>query len=448
MLTINVLEKKGQHQEEAADCATIANVFQQHLTHLGFVDGRWDLDIIRKKTSKNLIKTNHHKQLEYKHRDSNKLYYQIQPTLESDISWRVAMQTPPFVDPNQVVAAEKDFAEKGVLIVETISKEIKISVGQKHKATVTGHLDYGLKIKIGESEGIIHLADISETYDKNDLLRYPVGKVVPVIISSIDEKKNQIVCSTKIDVDATHANDLFTGIPNKDGSLSLLGYTKDINRKSEIIEHLFILCTDHPSNVIKHEAAIAHLDTFFKEKYGAVIDKRSVTTILTGICSGDFAWLAKIEDGYALTELGLETIEGSKPTPPTRQTPEPPQPDLPPPPPSPSPSQPSPSPPVEPVTSQIIQESGTYTQLPEQPEPESPKKPEPKKLSEDLKKIQATDLDEIARYFGKIARLQAITQNIDALTTEHDEIKKWLDMNKHLHIIAERLFQKMMCEED
>lgn len=445
MLTVNILENKGQ-REEATTKTEIADIFRKHLLRLGFREGRWDIDII-KKTSKVCTHP-----LEYMHHAARKFYYQVQSSERSNACWRIVLHIPVFVDPVSVIAAERGLAENGTSQMNNTTEEaIQITVGQIHKATIREHLEYGLKIQIGEYEGIILLADISEDYDKNDLFRYPVGKVIPVLISSIDDKKKQIVCSTKIETVAS-TTDLFTGVPNKDGSLSLLGFARDLHRKYELVERLAILCMDDPNHNVKHDVAVAHIDSFFKEKFNATtLDKRGLSALLTGISSGDFAWLKKTDDGYTLTELGWETIEGQSKPKPAPEIVEP-QPDNTP------ESEPEPKSP-ELVTSQTnaIKEAGSYTQL------KKPEEPEDEKHLEDFKehmprkadahneviqenRIKKTDLDEVAECLGRMARLHAITHNISALITEQEEIQKWLDNNRHLHIIANRLFQKMMRE--
>lgn len=422
MLTVNILNN-NYYKEETAK---IAHTIRKHLLCLGFCDGRWDLGIIRKtgKTKAN--------EIEFSHRNARKFYYQIQP-IDSDASWRIILHVPVFVDPSSLIEAERDSIKKGAQQMDNITKsdDIQITVGQIHKAIVSEHLEYGLKIKIGEYEGIILLADISETYDKNDLFRYPVGKTISIIVSSIDEKKKQIMCSTKIETVTSSTTNLFTGVPNKDGSLSLQGYARDLHRKYDIVERLAILCIDNPNRNVKHDVAVAHIESFFKEKYNALtLDKRGLSALLTGICQGDIAWLQKTEDGYTLTELGWETIDGQsqpalKPKPPELVEPAP---------------EPAPEPAQVPDKKCKFTGETAILELITKPTITalSPKPPISKEI----------DIDIIAEYLGKGSRLHIIDQNIKALINEQEEIKKWFNSNQHLHIIADRLFMKIMREKD
>lgn len=65
------------------------------------------------------------------------------------------------------------------------------------KATITGITSYGIFVKSGEYNGLVHISEISDRYVNQIDDLFTVGEEIELLVLDINKKKQQLVLSYK-----------------------------------------------------------------------------------------------------------------------------------------------------------------------------------------------------------------------------------------------------------
>jgi hypothetical protein len=263
-------------------------------------------------------------------------------------------------------------------------------------------------------KGFVHLADLSENYDKNDLYKFPVGKIVRVCIA--DNTKEPYKCTVQTDCIAatTNKNDTFSGIPNPDGHLDLMSYTNDPRRQIEFLELLYLKYEEKPAP--KDEAYDYMIDCL-KNKYNAKsVAKRGVVCIFTTLCRDNKNWkpfLEKKNDHFILTQCGLDEIGAKK----TEEV-------------------------LQKASETIEKVDSVFKNIPE--EVEIKVAPIVEQQPQIHTERSETTIDEVITYIRYTQRLIDILRERVMLDKEIAELTAWKNNNKHLETAAQKFFQAVV----
>lgn len=113
------------------------------------------------------------------------------------------------------------FSEKAVGDAEVEAKALQYTVGQKVKGTVTGVVDFGLFVSLGEIEGLVHISQASWQRVNNLKELFKVGQEVEAEIVSIDggrislSIKKLLPDPWQIEIKNVHLGDKITGLVTK-----------------------------------------------------------------------------------------------------------------------------------------------------------------------------------------------------------------------------------------
>jgi hypothetical protein len=339
--------------------------------------------------------------------------YIIKP-FDKDSSWEIAIKPPEGKSFGQSFIDVLLQVEQAETTTEEPQQETEFSVNQFKTAKVIAHKGYGMEILIDERhKGFVDLSDpsVSESYDRNDLYKFPVGKIIRVGIA--DNKKEPYKCFIPSGIaENPDKNDVFTGIPNPDGHLELLAYTKLPKRRIEFLEAFFAKFGDKPA---QKEEAYDYMIAWLKTKYNAKdVAKRGVVCIFRSLYTA-VKWkpfLEKKGDHFTLTQEGLIEIG-------------------------------------IPITSQILQKATETTEkigsVLQKMAPEVKIAPiveqQPSIIHpEPGESIQPT-IDEVITYIRYTQRLVDISREREMLDKEINELTAWKNQNKHLETAAQKFFQ-------
>ncbi len=375
----------------------IKSILRSYLNERGY-EGDWEAELF-KKTGEN---TTEKIELRKISKENQYAVYAVRP-FDKSSSWRITVRPPKGFDIEQL--NEKAVTQE----VETPTEEVEEpTVNQLRKARIVTHLQHGMEILIDEKyEGFIPLQDVSESYDKKDLNRYPVGSLLRVVIA---DTSKPYPCTIRTDgiATTTSKNDLFSGQPDSDGRLSLLSYTKDPNRIHEFVQVFSIIAESHKPKSVPYEEAIKWMTDFFKDKYKAKdIHPKGVLRLFTTIChSRDTCWIKKTQDGYEVTEEGWIEV--------SHQAPE------------------------------VIQAVALEPELEKAEAVTKQVESRLQPIVEHLEPIHAQPtLDDLITYIRKSQRLVDVTEERRMLDKEITELKDWLDNNLQLKMAADTFYNQM-----
>jgi len=241
--------------------------------------------------------------------------YMVRP-FDRDTAWNVKVFPPPGVTCRNIEDIEKPMATAPAVPAPAS----KYTACQIHRAKVLGHLysgtdcrAHGLRIVLGNEgvEGYIPLADISPTYNRRELDKYPVGTVISRVAVA-DPTRKPMRCTLHVDglANPDDSRDVFTGRPDKAGVLNLAGFTRDIGRTYELLGELKTLAEccrpkgsgDNPA--MPRIDVLACASEFFQREYGAKVSPVGIVSMLTGLCKVAEPMLRRVADDYQLTEFG------------------------------------------------------------------------------------------------------------------------------------------------
>lgn len=389
MLTIKCPD--GESKDSARVVGGIIDLFARRFSAFG-LNGCWSLELLRKTGGGG------QERLVFKRQTNGIFLYQARP-LDRDSSWTVVVHPPASANLKTLLDKEQATPSQP----EEVTPLIQISVcnEQVYKARVTAHLSHGLSIEIesktGPCPGFIQLADIG--FDKASINKYPVNKNIKVLVC--DASKVPVVCSTRTDtvLTTTNANDMFTGRPTGDGSLSLKGFTASSKRILSLVEHLGVFSGGER---IPKETAISITMEYLKAEYGGTAERQQIVTILNAMCNKSDAMpaatLSRTDEDYSLTSFALDELPHIKG------------------------EQPAPAP-VAAVA---------------EPEPE----PEPAVAESEVapqKTERIVPLDEVVEYLGKACRQAELKSQIEALSKEKSSLDEWLQANANVKVAAQAL---------
>lgn len=391
MLTIKC--PQGENKDNARVIGGIVDLFAKRYSAFG-LNGCWLLELLRKTGGGG------QERLVFKRLTNGVLLYQARP-LDRDSSWTVLVHPPENANLKMLLDKEQGLPKETLATPAPI--EISVCNEQVYRAKVTAHLAHGLSIEIetktGPCPGFIQLADIG--FDKAAINKYPVNKTMKVLVC--DASKVPVVCSTRTDtvLTTTNANDMFTGRPNGDGSLSLKGFTTSSKRILNLVEHLGVFSGGEK---IPKEMAISITMEYLKAEYGGSTERQQVVTILNALCNKSdvlpAATLSRTDEDYSLTAFALDELPHIKE-------------ELPAPAPTPQP--------VPQIEMQIeIQKA--------EPAPAPAESPE-----------RIVPIDEIVEYLGKACRQVELKSHIEALAKEKKALDEWLSANGHVKAAAQSL---------
>lgn len=424
-----VYDKRAQTRMKA--------IIRDHLESLGF-DGEWKAELYKKTGEaidgeiefKKIVKNGENG------RSYNYAIYGVRP-YDRGTSWRVVVIPPEDFKINNLENAENPNPNQ-----ESHSQkeeEVTLTRNQLCMARVVGKdlSAMGINITIEDKyDGFIPLQDISYEFNKKELNKFHKDQLIRVVV--VNPLVNPIVCSSRTDgiASTTNKNDVFSGIPDNDGYLSLHCYTKDIKRSFEFLEFFAIIANDYKPNPVPRDEAYKWVEDNLKEKYQAkTIASKSVQQIFTALTRAKFSpWIKRIDDppGYLITDNGWLELKSERV--PTVQE------DL------------------ESIAqasgeivethgfiekaSEVIAESQELleTVVPEEIQP----KPEMRDLASPdvtLPSIHEPSIDDVLTYIRKSQRLIDITEERRMLETEITELTAWILRHKSLQKIADKFYQ-------
>lgn len=331
--------------------------------------------------------------------------------------WEVAVFPPPGVRLEDVAARYQDEAE------DTPDRKSQPKrrpvVGQAYRVVAKSRLPYGLVVDVPElgREGLVTLDQISQGYDRGNLNKYNIGESLKALILDAPStgRLKMSIESAKVVTGTNRINDVFTGIPDSNGELSLQGYSKDQNRRAKIMEWLkeAALIAD-PEPIPKADAAKIVAEKLCAEYNAKTVSIRVVTRLIQSLEEMKFPWLMTSPDrsGFIFTDFGWEEFGG-------RHLPDKPR--------TAKPVMPESMPPPEPTVRA-------------RPEPDKPRI----KLSNDPAWLAQRAAEEdygcvsarpepkfnITEYVRMTARYIELSASIDVLLAEKAGIESWFQTNK------------------
>lgn len=399
----------GGHKRDSTRVVKgMIDLFSQRLTELGRT-GKWSVELYKKTGTgvqdrlifKRVFKDN---QITG---GKSTLMYHARP-LDRDSAWLVFVEPPTEDDGFAVVEAEMN-PKKAAPPAEAPKQDAVPALCENHvhRARISRHANHGIEIEIGEDNqpGFIPLADlcVDGKYDKKAINKYTVGKVIKVVIC--DASKSPIVCSIRVDsvLSTSHAMDMFTGVPDKEGHLSLKGFTRDYKRVYRLIEWLASNKEEH-GEVMSKEVALKLTEEFMALTYGSkTLDTRGAGAILSHLCEAVESlpepMLQKSVDGYSLTEFAWIEL-GLKPQAPVA----------------------------------VIEVAPEPEPVPETPREERDQAPA---TVDSI--IDVPPLEDLIKYAGMALRYAQVCSSIDAILREKAEIEEWLSANGKLKRHADSL---------
>ena len=451
---------KETKRDDARVVFGIARLLSEHYEQKG-IGGKWKMRLFRKTGGGGQERLVFRKLIDDPGGNQPVLMYQVRP-LDRDSSWTVLLYPPPGCNLKDIVSLENAPSLPPETQVETPVQEEDVSESlcdnQVYVAKVSAHKEHGLLVEIAiEDEKVLGFVPLSDLdYDKQLENKYRVGKNVKVLVA--DSSKSPVVCSIRGAIEMTSSDslkDVFTGAPNKNGSLSLRGYTLSGYQKIyELVEDLALSMLDSDPPYLSKEKAVDAAIEYWKKKYNVPVVERSVTgTILNQLCKGTKAvpvpLLCHQGDGYSLTEFALNELDLSEKPQSAEASPvilsEQPKS---------VPAEPVAESEPDPVTEtdeQHLSAKQTDMFLDHNPIPETTEQPdatvEPvvEQAQPSTPEISPEMVKEAALYFGKASRFAEISSQLSSLQTEHEDLAAWLEKNKDLRKIAQAV--KCMADE-
>jgi hypothetical protein len=274
LVVINT-DKKGDKDSDQVK-TKIRLMLTEHLEDLN-ISGTWKFDLFRK-TGKG-----GHADFQYLRAGHSPdcLIFYVRP-FSRDSGWNIRLFAP---SPELFKSLRQRFEKEPTPPKKEEFEAHSYVDGQLAKATISGHSPHGLNITLDEKFlGFVPLEDFSPSYNRKDLLHYPVGKSIRVCIS--DASGRVVRCSLRTDgIAATSlSNDLFSGKPERDGSLSLVGFTKTVERQLMALSYVADVAITYHPNGTPYDEVTAYLKEGLLSEYKAKsIDQRAIGALMRAL---------------------------------------------------------------------------------------------------------------------------------------------------------------------
>ena len=178
--------------------------------------------------------------------DRSSALYHVRP-FDRDSAWNIRLWPEPpmtlqeIINAENAVAPPKDNDEPAPQPAKEPSTPTLLVAQQMVKTKVSRHREgFGFEVAPLDDQGhvgLVLLQDITldGEYDKSNLNRFPIGKSIRVMID--DPTATPIKCTLHVEGVAEPASDkdVFSGVPNKNGDLSLKCFGENINRVYDLI---------------------------------------------------------------------------------------------------------------------------------------------------------------------------------------------------------------------
>ena len=385
----------------------------------------------------------------------------VQPTDRSVFDGLVAKEKAPLKSKTPsalaVPAAATEPEEADAELFPNKACFAKVVSHQKHGFTI------GIETKGKPVEGFVSLADLP-TFNQKEMNKYPVGKKIKVLIC--DPSKSPVECSTRVEtlISTTNSKDVFTGVPNPDGSLSMNSYLRNFRRHYALLGDFGVHAQYGGKNLISKDEIVDLTTEFFKKKYEGTKTieggRQTIFLLMAQYVRGteivNTPCLSKNGDNYSLTEFAwteLDLIDPDKGEPVAKPQDEPTV---------------HPEPGEE--QGEAKEEFCCFDHPEEQsqsPKPATQPTPQPKAVPAlpdtnpmDLTKLQELpdpELDESAEpfgnilkaaatYFGKASRLAEVKSQLSSLQHEEAELEQWLEENEEMRSPAAKMAQSLQAK--
>lgn len=300
----------------------MVELFSEHI--VGFCGGKWTLELY-KKTGGGLQDRVIFKRL-FEHEISGgktSLMYNIRP-FDRDSSWSVIAHPPGDVNVQSLAesiagAAPPPPPSGG----EEDAPSNNFVPNQVYSARITAHGQWEMEIEVeGKHPGVIPLADIcTDKFDQRQMRKFPVGSKLKVVVT--DSSGAKLECSTRTEgLVSDNSKDVFTGIPNADGSLRLKGFQKG----PQGLNRVFKLCGRMAASFYKYDpkplpideamddVELYMMEEYTKDGYEVLrVDHNLIGILMRTICEMSELpepWMTKSDAGFTLTKFAWQELGG------------------------------------------------------------------------------------------------------------------------------------------